>query len=129
MAGRPEYQPTDKDREVVRALVGFGMPLESIAQVVGITFKTLKKHFDAEINSGKAIVDSAVYAALFQSIKRGNVASIIFYLKTQKGWKETERHEHTGKDGEPIQMYVDRAKKETPEEWLARVQQEAANKE
>lgn len=126
---RPEYQPTEKDREIVRALVGFGMPLESIAHVLKITFKTLKKHFPDEIEQGKATVDAAVYAALFQSIKRGNVASIIFYLKTQKGWKETERHEHTGKDGEPIQMYVDRAKRETPEEWLARVQQESTTKE
>jgi hypothetical protein len=41
-----------------------------------------------------------------ESIKGGNITAMIFFLKTQAGWKETITQEHTGKDGQPIQHSI-----------------------
>lgn len=37
-----------------------------------------------------------------EKIKKGDTTSIIFYLKSRCGWKETSRQEITGKDGAQI---------------------------
>lgn len=41
---------------------------------------------------------------LLQKARSGNTVSSIFYLKTQAGWRETERREHSGPDGSPIEV-------------------------
>ena len=43
-----------------------------------------------------------VVGKFMDAIDSGNVTAMIFYLKTQCGWKETERYEVTGGDGEPL---------------------------
>lgn len=87
------HKPTEEARRQVKTLAGYGMPLEKIADLIGITFKTLKKHYSTEIDLGKAEAHAFVVNSLFQSIKNGNVTSMIFYLKTQLGWKETQVQE------------------------------------
>ena len=44
---------------------------------------------------------------MMKQIKDGNPTMIIFYLKTQckdRGYVERSQHEHTGKDGGPVEM-------------------------
>lgn len=43
---------------------------------------------------------------LFETAKEGNVGAMVFFLKTQGGWKETQRTEITGKDGGDVKMQV-----------------------
>jgi hypothetical protein len=38
-----------------------------------------------------------------ESIKGGNMTAMIFFLKTQAGWKETNVQEHTGANGSDLQ--------------------------
>lgn len=47
--GRPSYQPSSDDRVKVAALVVARVSLEKIAQQLGITKKTLVKHFPVEL--------------------------------------------------------------------------------
>lgn len=47
--GRPEYKPTDEQRETVRALVAAGVPKTEIAAKLGISRVTLRKHFGGEL--------------------------------------------------------------------------------
>ena len=81
---------------------------EEIALALGISQATLirrKKAYDDFANAikrGKAKANVFVGGKLMQKIKVGDTASIIFYLKSRCGWKETSRQEITGKDGEPI---------------------------
>lgn len=88
--GRPEHIPTDQNRKQVKTLVGYGLRQEDIAKLIGITFKTLQKHYLEEIQTGKATANAEVVNCLFQSIKKGNVIAQIFWLKTQCKWKDTE---------------------------------------
>ena len=43
---------------------------------------------------GKAKAIAHVANGLLQKARGGDTTSMIFYLKTQAGWRETERHEH-----------------------------------
>ena len=64
---------------------------EEIALALGISYRTLR-------NRKK---DFANFAT---AIKKGNPAATIFYMKSRCGWKETDRKEITGKDGEPVKV-------------------------
>ena len=53
--GRPRFKVTTENRKTVRALAGYGMTHEQIAQIIGIrSTKTLRKHFRLELDMGSA---------------------------------------------------------------------------
>lgn len=90
------------DLAKVEALAANGLTQQQIADSLGISERTLYKNKkeNAEIaeaikrgrNKGIAYVTNA----LMSKIKSGNVTAMIFYLKTQAGWKETNVNEITG---------------------------------
>lgn len=47
--GRPGYKPTDEQRALVASLVTDGTALQAIAERIGVSPKTLRKHFSAEL--------------------------------------------------------------------------------
>lgn len=53
---------------------------------------------------GKAKAIGAVSQGLLKQAREGNLGAAIFYLKTQAGWRETERVELTGADGDAINV-------------------------
>jgi len=95
------------DLKQVESLAANGLTQEQIAAALGISESTLHKRkqenteFTAAIKRGKAKGIALVTNKLMESIKGGNMTGMIFFLKTQAGWKETNVQEHTGKD-EPI---------------------------
>jgi hypothetical protein len=90
--GRPALQPTDSDRKQVESLSGFGVPIEQIASLTcgGIDAETLRKHFKKELEQGKAKANSKVGQTLFQKATGGDTSAMIWWSKTQMGWKETK---------------------------------------
>lgn len=105
-AGRPAFEATENERKQVEALSGYGLPLEQIAVLVrkGISVETLTKNFAEELVSGKAKANSQVGRTLFQKATSGDTTAMIWWTKTQMRWSETQKVEHTGKDGAPIAM-------------------------
>ena len=105
--GRPAFEPTDEDRELVSKMTAVGIPQESQCLVVagGITDKTLRKHFRHELDTAKVTANTAVGGKLFSKAMEGDTAALIFWAKTQMGWKETTTTEHVGKDGEPLILW------------------------
>jgi DNA-binding XRE family transcriptional regulator len=86
-----------------------GFPQEQIADQIGITRKTLRKHFRAEIKTGKTSANAMIARSLFKKATGDgpqSVAAAIFWLKTQAGWRETQNHEITGKGGKPISVVI-----------------------
>lgn len=83
---------------------------EEIARALGISPRTLygRKRdfadFAEAIKRGRAKASVFVGGQLMQLIKAGNTAATIFYLKSRCGWKETDRHEITGADGDAIKV-------------------------
>lgn len=96
-AGRKPFAPSDKDRERVEAMAGYGVPHEQIASLVGdgIHKETLYKYFRRELDQGKAKANVKIGQTLFQQAVNGNTAAAIWWSKSQMGWRETQQIDHT----------------------------------
>lgn len=105
-AGRPAFVPTDDERKQVEALSGYGLPQDQIAILIrgGIHIETLREHFATELVSGKAKANGQVGKTLFQKAMGGDTAAMIWWSKAQMRWAETQKLEHTGTDGAPIEI-------------------------
>ena len=96
------------DLKQVESLAANGLTDEQIALALGISRTTLasrkreNEQFVQAIKKGKAKGIAVVTNKLMESIKVGNITAMIFFLKTQAGWKETNVQEHTGKDGSAL---------------------------
>ena len=93
------------DLKQVESLAANGLTQEQIASALGISERTLRSRkgeiadFADAIKRGKAKGIALVTNKLMESIKGGNMTGMIFFLKTQAGWKETNVQEHTGANG------------------------------
>lgn len=90
-AGQPAFKPNKKDRATVTQMCAVGIPHKMICKLVrdGIDDKTLRKHFKKELDTAKAKANASIGGALYKKAMAGDTASLIFWAKTQMGWKET----------------------------------------
>lgn len=99
--GRPKKVLTPEQVEQVEKLAAI-LTQEQIADFLGIGERTLRQRIadDPEISAsyarGRARAIGSVGTNLLQQAKDGNVRAMEFYLKTQAGWKESQRVEHSG---------------------------------
>lgn len=100
--GRPTHVPTERSVTLVEAHVVAGTPHEFIAKHLGISIPTLKKRYADLLGEGKSRLKAEAGGTLVQHWRRGNLSALIFYLKTQCGYKETQALEHAGAGGEPL---------------------------
>ncbi len=94
-----KHEPSDTTREMVLGMVRVGVNQEYIAKALGIHHNTLRKHYKEELDTGKITANAEICNALFKSALDGNTAAQIFWMKTQAGWRETNRIEHGIDDG------------------------------
>lgn len=99
--GREPFKPTEEQRKQVEALSGYGLPQEQIASVIGCSQDTLAKYFSKELADGLAKANSRVAQFLYQQATK-NLTAAIFWAKTRMRWRETDRLELTGKDGDEL---------------------------
>ena len=98
-----EHIVNDQTRKLVESSSGLGLPHEQIAILVGIDDKTLRKHYRAELDMGKAKANGQIAKTLFSKAIAGDTSSLIWWTKAQMRWSETVKNELTGADGEPLQ--------------------------
>ena len=100
---RKPFIVNDAMREKVRYLAGVGVPQDDIAKIIGCAPKTLRKRFRDELDRGVAEANATMAGYLFAAAKAGNIAAIIFWLKTRARWRENGPPEETGerKDSNP----------------------------
>ncbi len=98
MARKPiELTPAQKAEVETLAAV---LTAEQIADYFGIGRTTFFAMIDRDpeiaerYKKGKAKAIGAIAQSLITKARAGDTASMIFYLKTQAGWRETDRHEH-----------------------------------
>ena len=95
--GRRAHKPDPFHRRQVEAMAGYGVPEISIARVVGIDAKTLRKHYRDELDTGQIKATAKVAESLYRKATSDgsqSVTAAIFWLKTRGGWRETpQNHE------------------------------------
>jgi hypothetical protein len=85
---RTAFVVTDAMREKVWYLAGVGVRQDDIAKIVGCAPKTLRKRLRDELDRGVAEANATISGYLFAAAKAGNIAAIIFWLKTRANWRE-----------------------------------------
>jgi hypothetical protein len=101
-AGRPRFQPTQQQRDLVRVLKSCGITHPAISEVLSVPLRTVERYFKKEISSGGDVVKARIGAGIVRAALDGNLTAAMFYMRTQGGW--STRHELTGKDGQPIDV-------------------------
>ncbi|MFN7339665.1 MAG: hypothetical protein ACK5VI_01105 [Opitutia bacterium] len=96
------HYPTPASRALVQIHATVGTRQELIADLLDIDAKTLRKHYRTELDHSKARANAEIGGALFKKARGGDTAAMIFWMKTQAGWKETNVIE--GKDGGPLKI-------------------------
>lgn len=94
-----EHIPTDASKAQVETASGLGLPHEQIASLIGISDKTLRKHYKEELAVGKAKASAQIAKSLFNKAQSGDTTALIWWTKAQMRWSETVKQELTGADG------------------------------
>jgi transposase len=102
MAQGIEHIPDDSSRKLVRSLSAVGIRYVDIATKLDITDDTLRKHYKKELEEGRIDANASIGQGLFAQAKNGNVAAMIFWLKTRAGWKETNVTEIAAGEGAEV---------------------------
>lgn len=114
--GRKPIEFDDKQIAQVEALASV-LSVEQIADYFGIGKRTFYALMERQpeilerYKKGKAKAIGSVAQGLLQQAQSGNLTAIIFYLKTQAGWKETQQVDNVlinGTDNQTIKIeFVD----------------------
>lgn len=94
-----KFAASDEQRQMVRALAGYGLKQEQIAVLVGVkSTATLRKHFHHELVRGPIEAQHNVRRTLFKLATSGrNPGVTMYWLKRWGGWSEK------GKTPEPVE--------------------------
>lgn len=106
MITRPEIMLNEAQKAEVETLAAV-LNTEQIADYFGVSRRTFLNirnrdpEVDALYKKGKARAIGVIAQSLIQKARAGDTACMIFYLKTQAGWRETApvEHEDGGKAG------------------------------
>ena len=102
--GRPRKNLSEEDIIQVESLASV-LSSEQIADYFGIcraTFYEIMKNnpeVSGRYKKGRAKAIGSVAKSLLTKAQSGDTPSMIFYLKTQAGWKETQVVDHSSTDG------------------------------
>ena len=96
---RKPHKPTDATRQMVQLHTTVGTPQAIVADMLGIDDKTLRKYYREELDQSLAKANATVGGALFNKAKGGDTTAMIFWMKTQAGWREKQEFNHTSSDG------------------------------
>ena len=100
--------------KIIRALGETKGLLTLAARNAGVSYRTVNRYAN-EFPSVREAVEEAKESLLdfaenklYDKMAAGDMTAIIFYLKTQgKARGYTERQEHTGEGGQPIEVRID----------------------
>lgn len=96
--GRPKIQYDPDIAKRVQSMSQYGTPQDEIASLVGISLVPLRKVYKKELEQGRCVARLSIRKKLFESCMAGDTACLIFYAKTQLGWREKDREQDKAAD-------------------------------
>ena len=100
---------------MVSLMAAAGILHERIAASIGIAENTLRLHFRKELTEGLTEVTTMAVGKLVGLIQAGNLGAVCFWLKSKAGWRDTDRVEHVGSTGGPVELKVVYSDTDIPE--------------
>jgi hypothetical protein len=95
--GRPAWEPTTKDRELVKAMTAAGISQEAICAVLKITRPTLEKRCRHELDTGAADANATVAASMFRMATKGPYSvrfqAAKYWLACRARWRDEDRRD------------------------------------
>lgn len=88
---RKAHKPTAETQQMVRDHATVGTPQETIADLLEIDAKTLRKYYRTELDHSAAQANAAIGGALYNKALNGDTTAMIFWMKTRAGWREKDR--------------------------------------
>lgn len=110
VGGRPEIVLTDEQKAEVPTLAAV-LTGEQIADYFGISRSTWFRILERDegvltlYKKGQAKAIANIATNLIKKAQSGDLGAQVFYLKTQAGWKETQRLEGGGDNGDLVVAY------------------------
>lgn len=90
------HLPTKATRDTVSLHALVGTPQTTIAKVLGIDAKTLRKNYRDELDYALAKANATIGGTLFNKAKGGDTSAMIFWLKTRAGFREKAEETEKG---------------------------------
>lgn len=81
--GRPPWNPTDDQRELVMAMRSNGISIDVIADLMHISDETLRKYCRVELDLGFERIKAHIGVAMVRAALRGNVNAMKFWLASR----------------------------------------------
>ena len=109
--GANKHVVTEELKQRVCDLVMSGAPIHIICEIIGINDDTLRKHYEYELKTAKAVAIERIGKTVYQQAISGDSKAQALYLKTQgasQGWVEKQVVETTS--SEDTQALWDRVK-------------------
>jgi hypothetical protein len=110
--GRPRKTLTPDQTDQVERLASV-LTLDQISDFLGISESTLRRRMNEDphvltaYKRGRAKAAAGIGTSILQQARDGNLTAMIFYAKTQMGWRETNVTEHAGAIGVKQDIVVD----------------------
>lgn len=108
---KAKLKPNKEQIEQIYQCASLGMPQDQIATILGMSRSNLKvwmkriPEFEDAWRRGKAVASFNVRKTAYDMATSGkNFEATKFWLKCQENWRETDRLELTGADGEEIKI-------------------------
>lgn len=99
--GKPPYKPTKKDREYVFNMTGVGLTQDTIGIVMGMTAKTLRKHFITELATARQKMLADLQISMYERALTDTTMAI-WLTKTAPELRWSERSPLDMTPGAPI---------------------------
>ncbi len=99
--GRPEFEPTDRQRGMVAGMALWNVPIEQMRQkIIGpngkpINFRTFKKVFATELQESFTSVETNLATAMYKRGMKGSDKAAMYILSCKFGWKPEENAPET----------------------------------
>lgn len=92
-----KYEKNEEHRKLVEQMSAVGVSQEQIGLILGISVDTISRHYKDEVSTAKTKANARIAGALYQKALKGDNTCMIFWLKTQARWQETNHLEVTDK--------------------------------
>jgi len=92
---KPQYVPTDADRQKVRMMAGVaGLGRDIIGKIMGVSGDTILRHFAAELEIADAEATVKVAGSVFKTAcdreHKDHMRAAEFWLRTRARWSTTD---------------------------------------